>query len=137
MKRKYVTTQLERLGIAGVEITRAGLVTEDEELIGKLESSSEFNVWFFSAPTMEETATAAKEWARQVLAEEPIEAEPVSAGDLEEELEALAEQERLKAEQEQAEKDRLQASKESDLAYKEKFRPNAAAKAKAKAAAKK
>lgn len=140
-KRKYVTTQLESYGSAfGAEITRDGFVTDDPELIKNLEASSDFNVLFFAAPTDADIAKSTLEWANEVLKEEepePIEVEPISAGNIDDELEALAEEEQIKADQLKAEEERKEAGRQAQIAYKEKFRPNAAAEAKAKAKAKK
>ena len=140
-KRKYVTTQLESYGSAfGVEINRGGFVTDDPELIKNLEASSDFNVLFFAAPTDADIAKSTLEWANEVLKEEepePIEVEPISAGNIDDELEALAEEEQIKADQLKAEEERKEAGRQAQIAYKEKFRPNAAAEAKAKAKAKK
>lgn len=140
-KRKYVTTQLESYGSAfGVEINRGGFVTDDPELIKNLEASSDFNVLFFAAPTDADIAKSTLEWANEVLKEEepePIEVEPISAGNIDDELEALAEEEQIKADQLKAEEERKEAGRQAQITYKEKFRPNAAAEAKAKAKAKK
>lgn len=139
-KRKYVTTQLESYATCGIEITRAGFVTDDPELIKVLENHSDFNVWYFPAPTAAEAARATMEWAREVLKEEefePVEVEPITAGNVDDELEALAEEEQIKAEQIAAEEERKEAGRQAQIAYKEKFRPNAAVEAKAKAKAKK
>ena len=140
-KRKYVTTQLEHYSSAfGVEINRGGFVTDDPELIKNLEASPDFNVWFFAAPTDADIAKSTLEWANEVLKEEepePIEVEPISAGNIDDELEALAEEEQIKADQLAAEEERKEAGRQAQIAYKEKFRPNAAAEAKAKAKAKK
>ena len=126
MKKKYITTQLESYGAFGVEITRLGFETDDEELIAKLEASPDYCVWFYPSSTVEQVEEMKKEWARQVLDSEPIEVEAVSAGNIDDELEALAEENRIKEEQEQAEADELQARREKDLQYKERFKPNAA-----------
>ena len=146
-KQKYVTTQMESYRAFGVEITRSGFITDDPDLIANLDASPDLNFWFFKAPTDEEAAAEAKAWARKVLADddvependciEPIEVEPISAGNIDDELEALAEEEQIKADQLAAEEERKEAGRQAQIAYKEKFRPNAAAEAKAKAKAKK
>lgn len=158
-KQKYVTTQMESYRAFGVEITRSGFITDDPDLIAKLDASPDLNFWFFKAPTDEEVAAEAKAWARKVLADDdvepeidgikdfgvkgepgaygPIEVEPMSAGNIDDELEALAEEEQIKAEQIAAEEERKEAGRQAQIAYKEKFRPNAAVEAKAKAKAKK
>lgn len=137
--KKYITTQLEHYGTYGIEITRAGFMTNDPELIEKLESHSDFNTWYFLAPTEEQVEKSTKDWAREVLKNEPepIEVEPITSGNIDDELEALAEQEQIKAEQLVAEEERKEAGRQAQIAYKEKFRPNAAVEAKAKAKAKK
>ena len=139
-KRKYVTTQLESYGSAfGVEINRGGFVTDDPELIKNLEASSDFNVLFFAAPTDADIAKSTLEWANEVLKEEepePIEVEPISAGNIDDELEALAEEEEIKAEQLAAEEEQKRLKVEKDLSYKDRFRPNAAAEKRAKVKAK-
>lgn len=136
-KRRYVTTQLESYCSAfGAEITRAGFVTDDPELIKNLESSSDFNVLFFAAPTNADIAKSTMEWASEVLKEEeaePIEVEPITSGNIDDELEALAEEEQIKAEQLEAEAELKRVNAEKDMQYRERFRPNAAAEKKAKA----
>lgn len=146
MKRKYVTTQMESYCTAGIEITRAGFVTEDEKLIELLDNSSDLGMWYFSVPTEEDTKREAEEWARAILGDddvksendyvEPVEVEPMSAGNIDEELEALAEETRIREADAQAAAEALEASRQKDLSYKERFKPNAAAKKKAALAAK-
>ena len=74
-KQKYVTTQMESYRAFGVEITRSGFITDDPDLIAKLDASPDLNFWFFKAPTEEEAAAEAKAWARNVLANDDVEPE--------------------------------------------------------------
>lgn len=145
-KQKYVTTQMESYRAFDVEITRNGFITDDPNLIAKLDASPDLNFWFFKAPTDEEAAAEAKAWARKVLADddvependyiEPIEVEPMSEVNIDDELEALAEEEQIKAEQIAAEEEQKRLKVEKDLSYKDRFRPNAAAEKRAKVKAK-
>ena len=140
-KQKYVTTQMESYRAFGVEITRSGFITDDPDLIAKLDASPDLNFWFFKAPTEEEAAAEAKAWARNVLANddvependyvEPIEVEPMSEGNIDDELEALADEEAIRKADKLAEEEELEARRQRDLNYKERFRPNAAEKKKA------
>lgn len=139
--RKYITTQMESYNAFGIEITRKGFVTDDPELIAKLDASPDLGFWFFTTATEEDTKAEAREWARKILEDddvependylEPIEVEAVSAGNIDDELEALAEEEAIRKADEQAEEEAREAGRQRDLQYKERFRPNAAEKKKA------
>lgn len=121
MKKKYVTTQMESYNAFGVEITRNGFITEDKELIAKLDASPDLGLWFFKAPTEEEVKKEKRAWAKKVLAEEnddvepeddyvePIEVEPMSAGNIDDELEALADEMKIREDQVKAEEEAKEA----------------------------
>lgn len=143
MKKKYVTTQMESYNAFGVEITRNGFITEDKELIAKLDASPDLGFWFFKAPTEEEVKKEKRAWAKKVLAEEnddvelkndyvePIEVEPMSEVNIDDELEALAEEEAIRKADKLAEEEELEARRQRDLNYKERFKPAAAKEKKA------
>ena len=133
MEHKYITTQLEHYSGYGVEITRSGLYTNDPELIEKLENSPDFGRWYFRVPTEDEMRETATAWAKEMLRANDapseysaVEIEAVEAGNIDDELEALADEVRIREEQAQAEEDAALARQEHNLGYTERFKPNAA-----------